>query len=69
MSDGKVFDLTNIRYVKRIIVGQNNPNVPYKEEDYQKANDLLNKCLNEVPRGKIIGIERNFYLFNLGDIR
>ena len=62
MHENKVFDLTNIRYVKRIIVGQNNPNEPYKEEDYQKANDLLNKCLNEVPRGKIIGIERNFYL-------
>ena len=46
MAENKIFDLSNIRYVKRIIVGQNDPNVPYKEEDYQKANELLNKCLN-----------------------
>ena len=67
MAENKIFDLSNIRYVKRIIVGQNDPNVPYKEEDYQKANELLNKCLNEIPKGKIIGIERNFHLFNLGE--
>lgn len=65
MPESKFFDLTNIRYVKRIIVCQNNPNEPYKEEDYQKANELLNKCLNEIPRGKIIGIERNFHLFRI----
>ena len=56
----EVFDLSRIKYVKRIVVGQKDPQVLYTEEDAAKDMELLNKCLNEFPKGHIIGQEKNF---------
>lgn len=61
------FDLTKIRFVKRLIIGSNNPNNSMSEEDINASLELLNRCLSETPRGVIMGIEKNFSLFNLGE--
>lgn len=61
------FALTDIGFVKRIIIGNDNPEKPADEEHIARQTRLLNKCLREYPRGKIIGVEKNFYILNIGE--
>lgn len=61
------FALTDIGFVKRIIIGNDNPEKPADEEHIARQTHLLNKCLREYPRGKIIGVEKNFYILNIGE--
>ena len=67
MSNKEIFDLSSVGYVKRIIIGNNNPEKPTDEVAIQKQMDLLNRCLTEYPKGKIIGVERNFFILNIGE--
>jgi hypothetical protein len=62
-----MFDLTDVGFVKRIVVGNTDPEKLLSEEEIQKASDLLNRCLGESPRGRIIGVEKNFSLLNIGE--
>lgn len=61
------FDLSAVRYLKRLTIGSDNPNQPATEEDVEKAMAVLNRCLSESPRGVIVGVEKNFRLFNFGE--
>lgn len=63
MRNKEVFDISSVGYVKRIVIGNNNPEKATDERTIQKQIDLLNRCLTEYPKGKIIGIERNFFYF------
>lgn len=63
----KTFDLSCVGFVKRIIVGNNNPEKMTTDAEIEKQLSLLNKCLQEYPKGKIIGIERNFFILNIGE--
>lgn len=63
----KTFDLSCVGFVKRIIVGNNNPEKMATDAEIEKQVNLLNKCLQEYPKGKIIGIERNFFILNIGE--
>ncbi len=62
-----MFDLTEIKYVKRITVGSNDPNRLLSPEELEKAAELLNKCLTSVPRGCIIAIEKSFLVLQMGE--
>lgn len=62
-----MFDLTDVGYVKRVTVGSANPEKLASEEQIQKAADLLNRCLTDTPKGRIIGIEKNFSILNIGE--
>jgi len=61
------FSLTDLRYVKRVVVGNDNPETQPDEEKYKKQMEYLNRSLNEYPKGKIIGQEKNFFLLNVGE--
>lgn len=61
------FQLPNVRFIKRIVVGNDNPQSLKTEAEVQASMDLVNKCLNELPRGHIIGIEKNFGLYTIGE--
>lgn len=63
----KTFDLSCVGFVKRIIVGNNNPEKVTTDIEIEEQLNLLNKCLQEYPKGKIIGIERNFFILNIGE--
>lgn len=63
----EVFSNTDITYVHRIVVGNDNPEQQPDEEKYKKQIALLNRCLSESPKGKIIGQEKNFYILNIGE--
>jgi len=62
-----MFDLTEVRYVKRITIGTSNPSHMVSEEEVQNAMDLLNKCLTGPPAGTIVGIEKSFNILNIGE--
>lgn len=61
-----MFDLTDVGFVKRIVVGSTDAENIKRDSDVQAAMDLVNRCLSESPRGRIIGIERSFTLLNVG---
>jgi len=62
-----MFDLTDVGFVKRITVGNTNPEKMLTEAEIQEAADLLNRCLTTPPRGRIIGVEKNFSILNIGE--
>jgi hypothetical protein len=62
-----MFDLTDVGFVKRIVVGSTSPEQPKSEEEIQGAMDMLNRCLTDVPRGRIIGTEKSFSTLNIGE--
>lgn len=47
--------LSDIRYVKMVPVGSVNPNSPLSEQSQRQQVMLLNRCLNDYPKGVIIG--------------
>lgn len=61
------FSLSDIGYVHRIVVGNEDPETQANEEKHEQQQKLLNRCLTESPKGKIIGQEKNFYILNIGE--
>lgn len=47
--------LTDIHYIKLVPVGSINPNNPLSEQSKEAQVELLNRCLNDYPKGIIIG--------------
>lgn len=47
--------MTDIRYIKLVTVGSINPNNPLSEQSKEEQAELLNRCLNDYPKGIIIG--------------
>jgi hypothetical protein len=62
-----MFDLTDVKYVKRIAIGSTDPERLTPEEEIEKQSELLNKCISPTGRGHIIGIEKTFSLLNIGE--
>lgn len=62
-----MIDITDVGYVMRIVVGSNNPANLQSEEQINEAMALLNRCLTETPKGKIIGIEKSFSILQVGE--
>jgi hypothetical protein len=61
------FQLSNIRYVKRIVVGNDNPQNMRTEAEVQQSMDLVNRCLTATPRGYMLNLEKSFGLYNIGE--
>ncbi|WP_205729151.1 hypothetical protein [Ferrimonas sediminicola] len=61
------FDLTNVSYVHRVIVGSVDPQSLPSEEKKQQQMAEVNRCLNEPPKGKILGMERSFSILRIGE--
>jgi hypothetical protein len=61
------FHLTEMRFMKRIVVGNDNPQSIRTEAEVQEQMDLVNRCLSATPRGYILGIEKSFGLYNIGE--
>lgn len=61
------FQLTNIRYVQRILVGNDDPQNMRGEEALREQLNLLNRCLTSTPRGYILSIEKNDSVHTVGE--
>lgn len=57
---GEGFDLTGVGFIKRISMGNLDVQAAAAEPGNAKAMDLLNRCLEDYPRGRIIGREMSF---------
>ncbi len=62
-----MFDLTDVGHIERIVVGSRDPENLAQEDSIKSAVSLLNRCLSESPKGRIIGIEKTFSLLNIGE--
>lgn len=62
-----MFDLSDVKYCKRIVVGNDNPNQMASPEKVAEAQELLNRCLSEPPKGCIMGIEKSFKVLQIGE--
>lgn len=59
--------LTDIRYVKLVPVGSVNPNNPLSEQSKEEQAAFLNRCLNDYPKGVIIGKDITVGRYMLGE--
>lgn len=62
-----MLDLTEVRFVKRIVVGTDDPNKIKSPAEIEEKQALLNRCLTERPQGKIIGVEKSFIVLSIGE--
>lgn len=61
------YDITDIGYIERIVVGSITPeHIPTEEENQQKM-QIVNRCLTDFPKGRIIGVERSFTIVRVGE--
>lgn len=60
-------DLTEIRYVKMVPVGSVNPNNPLSDQSKEEQAALLNRCLNDYPKGVIMGKDITIGRYMLGE--
>lgn len=59
-------ELANFRFIKRIVVGNDNPDQMRSEAEIQSQMDLVNLCLGSTPRGRILGLEKNVSVRDIG---
>lgn len=53
-----MFDLSDVSFVKRIVIGSTDPANLLSQAAIEEQTQLLNRCLNNTPKGRIIGLEK-----------
>ena len=66
MEEKERLNLFDIGYVKTVSIGSIDPNNPISEESREQQVQLLNRCLNDFPRGKIIGVDKSIGNYRTG---
>lgn len=66
MSDDAL-NLANVRFVKRITVGSDDPRHIKSNAENEESMALVNRCLSGIPRGFIIHVEKCFNIYNFGE--
>lgn len=61
------YDLSEIRFVKRIVIGSLDPERPMSPAECDERTKLLNKCLSEPPKGTIIALEKAGLIHGAGE--
>ncbi len=59
--------LTDIRYIKLVPIGSVNPNNPLSDQSRQAQTALLNRCLNDYPKGIIVGKDISIGRYLVGE--
>ncbi|KQZ43319.1 hypothetical protein [Duganella sp. Root1480D1] len=67
MSNDRNFQLSEMRFIKRIVVGNDNPQHMRTEAEVEESMALVNKCLQGTPRGYLLSIDKSFGLYNIGE--
>ena len=60
-----MLDLTEVSFIKRVVVGSDNPEIIRQPAEIEAAMALVNRCLYEAPKGRLISVERSFSLLNI----
>ncbi len=67
MNRGEKTTLSDIHYIKLVPIGSVNPNNPLSDESKQAQADLLNRCLNEHPKGIVVGKDVTIGTYQIGE--
>lgn len=67
MREDKKAALTDIHYVKLVPIGSVNPNNPLSDQAKEAQVELLNRCLNDYPKGIIIGRDITVGRYMIGE--
>lgn len=67
MNQDKKTNLSDVHYVKLVPVGSVNPNNPLSDESKQSQMNVLNRCLNDYPKGIIIGKDVTIGTYQIGE--
>lgn len=65
-SDEKM-TLADVKYIKLVTIGSVNPNNPLSEQSREEQAKLLNRCLNDYPKGVIIGKDTTVGRYLIGE--
>ena len=63
----KSFSMYDVKFIKRITVGNLDPNNPMSDEKKDEMINKLNNYLNGFPKGKIVGKDVSFGVFQIGE--
>lgn len=66
-ADKKKNDVSEVRYIKAVPIGSVNPNALLTDEAREAQTELLNRCLNDYPKGIIIGKDITIGRYMLGE--
>lgn len=67
MRENQKAAMTDIHYVKLVSIGSVNPNNPLSDQSREEQAALLNRCLNDYPKGMIIGKDITVGRYLIGD--
>lgn len=67
MSEKEKVTLSDFQYVKLVPIGSVNPNAPLSDESREAQVELLNRCLNDYPKGTIIGKDITIGRYMIGE--
>lgn len=67
MREDKKTAMTDIHYVKLVSIGSVNPNNPLSDQVREEQAALLNRCLNDYPKGIIIGKDITIGRYLIGE--
>lgn len=59
--------LSDIHYIKMVPIGGINPNNPLSDQGREQQVELLNRCLNDYPKGVILGKDISIGRYMLGE--
>lgn len=59
--------LADVNYIKLVPVGSVNPNNPLSDQSREAQVKLLNRCLNDYPRGMILGKDVTIGRYRIGE--
>lgn len=59
--------LADVKYIKLVPVGSVNPNNPLSDQSREEQEKLLNRCLNDYPKGIIIGKDTTIGRYLIGE--
>jgi hypothetical protein len=67
MNDQKRLDISDIKFIKTVTVGSVNPNVVLSDDARQSQVELVNRCLNDYPKGVVIGKDIAIGRYTIGE--
>lgn len=59
--------LADVKYIKLVPVGSVNPNNPLSDQSREEQAKLLNRCLNDYPKGILIGKDTTIGRYLIGE--
>lgn len=59
--------LTDVHYIKLVPVGSVNPNNPLSDQSKEAQVAVLNRCLNDYPKGIIVGKDITIGRYMVGE--